>query len=128
MASNRIRGQEATLRIMVDGALQGGSFIKVENFKITPKADLPDSDFLGEKESEPDVQVHGYNFSFTCHEEDSVLTDLYLEIARREPAAIWKRTPHDQRGSATSPTRRRKAGSDTSTTSPGRASLAHPAK
>jgi len=68
--SLRIRGQEVTVALAVDGQIIQGSFTKVENFKITPRADLSDSPFLGESEDENDVQNHGYDFSWMVHQMD----------------------------------------------------------
>jgi len=69
--SLRTRGQETFAQIVVDGDLLAGSFAKVENFKITPRADLVDTGFLGESEDDPDVMMHGYDFSFSMHEQDN---------------------------------------------------------
>ena len=82
--STRIRGQEVTVGLIVDGAQQLGSFTKVEQFKLTPRTDLSDADFLGEKESEPDIQHHGFDFSFMTHEQDSKMFDLLFDIVNRE--------------------------------------------
>ncbi len=78
--SQRIRGQETTAQLVVDGKLLLGSFSKVENFSIKPRADLTDSDFLGETESEPDIMHHGYDFSFTIHEMDNQAAQVYLAL------------------------------------------------
>lgn len=79
--SNRIRGQETTLQVVVDNKTMGKSFAKVENFKWSPRQDLTDNDFLGETESEPDIMHHGYDFSFSIHEEDnSAVRDVLLAV------------------------------------------------
>lgn len=76
--SNRIRGQETTLQVVVDGQIQAKSFAKVENFKWNPRQDLSDTDFLGETEAEPDIMHHGYDFSFSIHEEDNSAVEQIL--------------------------------------------------
>lgn len=69
--SDRIRGQETTLQVTIDGQTLSGSFGAVEGFKWSPRQDLTDSDFIGEPESEPDIQHHGYDMSFTIHEREN---------------------------------------------------------
>lgn len=78
--AKRIRGQETFVQLVVDGNLLAGSFMKVENFKITPRADLVDSEFLGETEQDPDIIFHGYDFSFQIHEVDDSALDLWDNI------------------------------------------------
>lgn len=78
--SVRIRGQETFVQLAVNGALLSGSFTKVENFKLTPRADLTDSSFLGETEDEPDVMHHGYDFSFAVHEMDNQAFAVWNQI------------------------------------------------
>lgn len=78
--SLRIRGQEVFVQAVVDGVLLQGSFTKVNDFKLTPKADLTESDFLGETETEPDVMHHGYDFSFTIHEMDNTAFQVWNQI------------------------------------------------
>jgi hypothetical protein len=76
--SDRIRGQETTLQVIVDGDLKSGSFSKVENFKWNPREDLSDNDFIGETESEPDIMHHGYDMSFMIHEmENSAVEQVH---------------------------------------------------
>lgn len=85
MASKSIRGQEVTLRFVVDGVQQGGSFLKVENWKVTPRTDLMESDFVGDLESEEDLQHHGFDFSFTLQDElgeTFAIMDLVYERLR----------------------------------------------
>lgn len=80
MAGPRIRGQEVFVQLVVDGDLKVGSFAKVENFKLTPRADLSDSSFLGETEDEPDVMFHGWDFSFSIHEADNKAIEVWNQI------------------------------------------------
>lgn len=78
MAVDRIRGQETTLQVAINGQTQEGSFSKVENFKWNPRQDLTDSDFVGETESEPDIMHHGYDMSFVIHEKENGAVDSVL--------------------------------------------------
>lgn len=83
-ASTRIRGQEVTLQMVVNGQLKAGSFTQVESFKWTPRDELSESDFMGEHESENDFMHHGVDFNFVCHEKDSAITDLYLTLVEND--------------------------------------------
>lgn len=86
--ATRIRGQEVLVGLIVDGNLMDGSFSKVEDFRITPRADLTDSSFLGETEDEPDVMHHGYDFSFSMHEQDNRAFQVWDEIVNRHTAGV----------------------------------------
>ena len=79
MAVDRIRGQETTLQVAINGQTQDGSFAKVENFKWNPRQDLTDSDFVGETESEPDIMHHGFDMSFLIHEKENGAVDNVLQ-------------------------------------------------
>ncbi len=82
--SLRQRGQEVTLRVAVDGQVLAGSMLKVEDFTATPRTDLNEDDFLGETESDLDIQhqfkyqykfnisvnIHFLNKSLNVHEFD----------------------------------------------------------
>lgn len=81
--STRIRGQELSGYFVVDGKLLLGSFAKLESFKFSPTADLATADFLGETESEPDVQHHGYELSWTIHELDNQAVAVYLNLVSK---------------------------------------------
>lgn len=84
--SKRIRGQEATVQIVVDGDVKGGSFSKVTNFNLAPRQDVTETDFLGELESDLDFQHHGYDFDFEIHEMDNKVRRLLLDLVAREKA------------------------------------------
>ncbi len=86
--SERIRGQETTLQVLVDGEQLSGSFTKVSDFKLTPRTDLSDSPFLGETEDEPDIQHHGYDFSFSTHEMDNKAVQLLMNMVARLTAGL----------------------------------------
>ena len=47
--SLRIRGQETSALLRIDGVLQGGSFAKVKSFRFNPRADLVDAADLLER-------------------------------------------------------------------------------
>ena len=82
--SQRIRGQEATLRINVDGEIQGGTFLKVPDFSITPRQDLVEQPFVGETEDDIDFQHHGFDFSFSCQNQDEKTLEFLNDIIERE--------------------------------------------
>ena len=84
----RIRGSEDSIKIIVDGKLLKGSFALVDSFKHTPRIDFADGDFLGEKLSEPDYQMHGHEISFTVNESDSACQDLLTQIASQEEQGL----------------------------------------
>lgn len=67
----RLRGQETTLTVSVDGQVLGGSFTLVGDLKLNDVADKAQSDFLGESTSRWDYQHHGWTFSFTIQEQDN---------------------------------------------------------
>jgi hypothetical protein len=69
--SERIRGLEVTIRLSIEGELQGGTLIKFSDFSITPRAEVTESDFLGEDESDIDFRHDGFDFSGTAHELDA---------------------------------------------------------
>ena len=81
--SARIRGQEVTIRIAVDGQIQDGSFFKVEDFEIAPRADIKETDFLGEDETDLDFQHHGFDFRFSVHHQDQKVLDFLSTIISR---------------------------------------------
>ncbi|MGZ6970965.1 MAG: hypothetical protein ACXVID_04820 [Thermoanaerobaculia bacterium] len=86
--SLRIRGQETFVQLIIDGELLGGSFTKCENFKVTPRADLTDTGFLGETEDEPDIMHHGYDFSFSIHEQDNAAFEVWDTIVADLAAGV----------------------------------------
>jgi len=88
VATTRIRGQETTGQLVVDGKLLLGSFAKLENWAFKPISDIKDSDFVGEAESEFDVQHHGWEVSFTIHEQDGQAMQTYLQIVAALEAGI----------------------------------------
>lgn len=79
----RLRGQEVQVQFLVDGDAKAGSFHKVTDFRLTPRDDLSDSDFIGQPTSEPDHQHHGFDFSFSNHEQDPGPVAVMLKIQDR---------------------------------------------
>lgn len=84
--SLRIRGQEITMRVSVDGATQGGSMFKVSELTVTPRTDLQEGDYLGESETDVDVMHHGYDLSWSVDMQDPVVIDLIDDIQARNEA------------------------------------------
>jgi hypothetical protein len=84
--SLKSRGQEATLRLAVDGVVQEGSMFKVMDFTATPRTDLVEDDYLGEQETDLDIQHHGWDIGFSVNTIDSTALDLIDEIIAREQA------------------------------------------
>jgi hypothetical protein len=85
--SARQRGQEVTLRVAVNGQLQTGSFFKVKSFKATPRTDLVEDDYIGEPQTDLDIQHHGWSLDFECDEQDSKVIDFLTTITTLEEAS-----------------------------------------
>ncbi len=85
--SARIRGQEITARLTLDGQPLGGSFFKITEFTTTPRDDLTEEPFLGELEDDLDYMHHGWDFSFTTQIDDHQTIDFLTEIITREQNA-----------------------------------------
>ncbi len=84
--SQRIRGQEATIQVVVDSDVKSGTFSKVTDFNLTPRTDIVETEFLGEVEADLDIQHHGFDFDFSLQEQDSKTHDLLMDIVAREQA------------------------------------------
>lgn len=85
--SARIRGQEAFVNFAVAGiGLLEGSFAKVKEFSVTARTDLIEEGYLGETFDDLDVQHHGFDFSFTIDEQDSVSLDYLTTLLNNEEA------------------------------------------
>ena len=80
----RIRGEEQTLQIIVEGQDQTGTFINVRNWKVTPRVDLVETDFIGQDETALDVQYHGVDFDFTVQEQDSKARNFFSDLITRQ--------------------------------------------
>jgi hypothetical protein len=82
--SLRIRGQEQTLQVIVEGQDQTGTFLNVDDWKVTPKVDITETDFVGQDETDLDVQYHGVGFSFTVEEQDSKARQFFDDLMARQ--------------------------------------------
>lgn len=82
--SQRMRGQEATLRVAVDGVVQAGSMFKVKDFTFTPRQDLTETSYVGEDEDDLDFQHHGFDLSWTVDLLDATTIDLLTTLVQRE--------------------------------------------
>lgn len=89
--SARIRGQEVTIRLAIDGQPQiSNSWVKATEFTSTPRTDLTEEPFLGELEDDLDIQHHGFDLSFTLQIQDGAVIDFLEDIIRNEQ----RRRPH----------------------------------
>lgn len=82
--SQRIRGQEVTIQVVIDGSIKAGSLAQVMEFQLNPRTDITETPFLGEIEDDLDIMHHGYDFEFTVHEKDGTVRDILLDIVARE--------------------------------------------
>jgi len=82
--SLRIRGQEQTLQVIIEGKDQVGTFLNVSNFKVTPRIDITETDFVGQEESDLDEQYHGVDFDFTVQKEDAKSREFLMDIITRQ--------------------------------------------
>lgn len=82
--SQKMRGQELTMRIAVDGIVQQGSLIKLTDFSATPRTEINEDDYLGEKETDLDIQHHGWDLGFSIDYQDSAAMALCEDILGRE--------------------------------------------
>jgi len=86
--SARQRGQEVFVRFTVDGVIMGGSWSKMTDWSLKPRTDLVEDDFLGEIESDIDIQHHGYDVSFSAQNKDEKLLEFLMDITDREAARL----------------------------------------
>ena len=84
--SQRTRGSETTVQVVIDGDLKGGSWAKVLDWTISPKQDVQETGFQGELEDDYDFSHHGYGFDLTLQELDQKLRDVLLDLVAREQA------------------------------------------
>lgn len=82
--SLKMRGQEATIRIALDGVVQEGSMFKVTDFTATPRTDIQEDDYIGEQETDLDIQHHGWDLGFTVDILDETALLIVEEIIGRE--------------------------------------------
>ncbi len=84
--SQRTRGSEVTVQVIIDGDLKNGSWAKVLEWSITPKQDISETGFQGELEDDYDFSHHGYGFEMSLQELDKKLRDVLLDFVEREQA------------------------------------------
>lgn len=82
--SQRNRGSETTIQVIVDGDLKNGSWAKITDFELTPKQEVTETQFLGEMEDDHDFGHYGWGLSFTCQELDQKLRDVMFDLVSRE--------------------------------------------
>jgi len=82
--SLRQRGQEITIRFLVDSVPVGDSWTKVRDAEHTPRTDHKETDFLGEPFTDLDIQHHGHDISVTLENVGPELEDFLQELIDRE--------------------------------------------
>lgn len=82
--SQRMRGQEATIRVAVDGVIQAGSMFKVKDFTHTPRQEINETDYTGEDETDLDFQHHGHDLAWTVDMLDATTIALLETLTTRE--------------------------------------------
>lgn len=82
--TQKMRGADATIRLAVDGVVQEGSMFKVTDFTATPRTDINEDDYLGELETDLDIQHHGWDLGFSVDYTDAKAIDICEEIIARE--------------------------------------------
>lgn len=75
----RIRGQEVTIRVTVDGRPQAGTWAKVKDFTVTPRTELVEEEYLGEQHTDLDKQHNGFDLAFSVDMQDRALIDFLSE-------------------------------------------------
>jgi len=84
--SHKMRGQETTIRIAVNGVVREGTMFKCTDFTVTPRTDIQEDDYLGEQETDLDIQHHGYDLGFSVDTIDAEALELCDEIIQAEIA------------------------------------------
>lgn len=89
--SQRIKGQEISLNVVLDGAIQD-SITDIRNFEVTPKIDILDEQYLGQTTDQFDEIFKGVHGKFDIHFESQ---DVFLFIQavvnrarRRTPGTV----------------------------------------
>jgi hypothetical protein len=84
--SQRTRGSETTLQVIIDGDLKGSSWAKVLDWTITPKQEIQETGFQGELEDDYDFSHHGFGIDFSLQELDDSLRKVLYDFVNREVA------------------------------------------
>lgn len=89
MSSNLTRAKEATIQVTVDGVRQRWSRM-IKNFKIKPDAERPRTRHVGQARAQGDIDIKGYELTFSCNRSDSGWWDLInaVQTADRNGAAL----------------------------------------
>lgn len=82
--SQRTRGSETTVQVLIDGDLKNGSWAKVLDWNITPKQEIQETGFQGELEDDFDFSHSGYGFDMSLQELDKKLRDVLFDLVARE--------------------------------------------
>ena len=82
--ANPIRFKEGVAQVNVSGQRLGGSFLKVTDVEITPDADIMKTPYAGERRLSPDLDIKGYDFSFSHHKTDKLWWTLWDTIQSAE--------------------------------------------
>jgi len=82
----KTRGSGATIKIAVDGEVQSGSMIKVRDFTATPRTTINEDDYLGELETDLDIQHHGWDVGFSIDTTDDAAINYTDDLIAREQA------------------------------------------
>lgn len=86
--SLRIRGQEATVRITVDGETQTGTWFKVKDFTETERGEIKEEEYLGELQTDLDYQHDGWDLAFSCDVLEKSVFEYIQKITSREEGAL----------------------------------------
>lgn len=83
--SLKTRGQQTSIRFaMGDRGVRGGSMLKVRDFDATPRTELMEDDYLGEDQSDLDIQHNGWDGKFSVDSIDAEALDVMDEIIGAE--------------------------------------------
>lgn len=82
--ASRIRGQETTLQILVDGEPQVGSWVKVNDFTVTARQEITEEEYLGEDATDHDFRHSGWDLAFSLNMEDASTISFLEDIVSRE--------------------------------------------
>lgn len=89
----RIRGQEATIRITEIGSTGvsiplSGSFFKVRDFSWNDVGDLKEDGFIGEVADDIDYQNHGFAGSFSIDKANAAATDYVRRLVTADRLSL----------------------------------------
>lgn len=84
MSQQSIRFKDGTIQLTVDGRKLLGSFTRFENLSVTPDAEVVKSQHAGEKRQRNDLDVRGYDFSFTVKESGKEWQDLWRRFEQAD--------------------------------------------